>query len=906
MENKEGVLKDKKPSKAELKREKSGLLNVDAPAENGPPAPLKAEFPPKDTKAKDTKAEPSPADIAADKEKKFKKPDKNGENKLAEAGEKKDKKAAPVKVRISRFNPKISEGLTSEQVEQRIAQGAVNVSAVKISKTYSSIFLGNIFTFFNILCYLVAAAFIVAGSFKNLLFMGIISINIIIGIIQEIKAKHTIDKLSLLTLPVANVIRNGERKEIAIKDIVLDDIITLSAGKQIPSDCVIAEGTAEVNEALLTGESVPIKKSVGQLLLAGSFISSGNCVAKIDKVGAGNYISTLSEKVKKYKKPRSELLNSINLFMKVIGFFIPFVALGMGLLNYHAHPNGLPIWDKIVEIVPYTGAVVIGLIPAGMFLLTTVALAVGVIRLAMNKALVQDLYCIEMLARVNVLCLDKTGTITDGRMKVSDCMLLNNNSEFTINEIIGSMLASLNDNNQTSIALFNHFGHNNSLKPTAILNFSSSRKLSAVTFAGAGTYVLGAPEFLNITYSEKVERMINQYASMGLRILMLASAPGSINNEKVPSNLKPVAIITIADNIREDAVSTIKYFKNNDVAIKIISGDNPVTVAEVARRVGVENAQSFISLEGLSEREVINVANKYTVFGRVTPEQKSILIKTLKAAGNTVAMTGDGVNDILAMKEADCAIAIASGSEAARSGAHLVLMDSNFSAMPKVVAEGRRVINNIQKSSSLFLMKTLFTLFLCAVVGVISLISTPLSGTPTQYPFEYVNMILLEFFIIGMASVFLALQPNENRVKGRFIPTVLCKAFPGAIVLTINMIAVYLIKSITWFNISESEFLMMAVMAITFGGLVMLFRVCSPFNAFRGFLYGAILTLTVLFVLLPTFGAPDFLKIGILPLKELINKDKLAAILILAIVIFINLPLSKILIDAFGKIKIKA
>ena len=617
-----------------------------------------------------------------------------------------------INTHVDRYSPDLNTGLTAAQVQTRIGQFLFNDTNKKYSKSYASIFIGNICTFFNLLCLIAFIALILANTsgITNYLVIFITTANIVIGIIQEIRSKLSIDKLSIMAANTAKVMRDGEVAEIPLAEIVLDDVILLELGNQVPADCILAEGAVEVNESLLTGESVSVKKKPGDILYAGSFISSGSGKFRVEKVGKETYLQKLTSKAKKYKRPNSELMNSTKWIIKVIGVLIIPIAIGIFFKMYNAYYPGvqgseeITAWLFSVQVnyaIQRTCTVIIGMIPSGMLLLTSVALAVGVIRLAKHNTLVQDLYSLEMLARVNVLCLDKTGTITDGRMKVNDCIILNTVENLTLDEIMGSMLAALDDNNQTSIALFNHFGHSDRLSPVTKIPFSSKRKLSAVTFDEGGTFCYGAPEFVLKPLPAKVERIIKQYAQMGMRVLVLAHSSSPIIGEKLPAIMRPIAVISIADNIREDAISTIKWFRENDVAVKVISGDNPVTVSEVARRAGIESADKFISLEGLNDSEVENVANKYTVFGRVTPEQKAILVRAIKAEGNTVAMTGDGVNDILALKEADCAISVASGSEAARNVSHLVLMDNNFNSMPKIVAEGRRVINNIKNSSSL-------------------------------------------------------------------------------------------------------------------------------------------------------------------------------------------------------------
>ena len=757
---------------------------------------------------------------------------------------KKRKASVPSYSQVKRYNSDPEQGLTDSQVNERFSQFLFNDTNQKYSKSYASIFASNLCTFFNLLCALAAAALIYSGAgLSQFLFVLIFALNLSFGIAMEIKAKRKIDKLSLLNVPTAKVMRNGEVTEIPAKDIVLDDIVLLGLGNQIPADCIVAQGSVEVNESLLTGESVPVKKEAGDQLFAGSFVTAGNCRARADKVGKNTYLNSLSAKAKKYKKPKSELMRSTKLVIMIVGILIIPIAIGMFFINWNNFDPALSDLTQLNDTIQRTVSIVIGMIPSGMLLLTSIALTLGIIRLMTHNTLVQDLYSLEMLARVNVLCLDKTGTITDGRMKVNDCMLLNNPTEYSVNEIVGNCLYALQDNNQTSIALYNYFGHNTSLHATATLPFSSKRKLSAVTFEEIGTVAIGAPEFVLGTIPAKINKIINQYASMGLRVLVVAHAPASITGDAPPAGLKPIAIVSIADNIREDAAQTIRWFKENDVAIRIISGDNPRTVSEVAKRVGVANAEKYISLEGLSDSEVASVANKYTVFGRVTPEQKAILVKAIKAEGNTVAMTGDGVNDILALKEADCAVSVASGSEAAKNVSHIVLLDNNFSSMPKVVFEGRRVINNIQNSSSLYLMKTLFI----TVFALISIIFNQ------AYPFKTNNLMMLEFFVIGVPSFFLSLQPNRDRVQGRFMPTVLARTVPCAIVLILAVESIQLVSLLqpSYFNAANTDEI--SVIIITFAGLVMLFRVCQPFNLYRAVMFLSMVAACILSVTLLPF-----------------------------------------------------
>ncbi len=768
---------------------------------------------------------------------------------------------------IVRFLPDKNFGLTEAQVASRNEQGLKNSAPKKFSKTYGSIFFGNIFTFFNFLCVFAAVALALAHApVSQFTFVLIFSCNIVVAIVQEIRAKVKIDKLSILSAPTAKVLRGGKKKEIPVDEIVLDDVLFLSSGQQIPADCVMLDGAGDVNEALLTGESVPIKKAEGDALLAGSFVTGGRLTARVDKIGADTYINRLTARAKKYMRPNSEIINSIYLFIKLIGLMIVPVAVCMFFTNLKA--EGIE-WADIqarggfMQILLSTGtfdsviqktfSVVIGMIPSGLLLLTTVALSVGMIRLAKYNTLVQDMYSLEMLARVNVLCLDKTGTITDGRMRVSDCVLLNNPTEYTVDDILGSMLASLDDNNQTSIALYERFGHSSALQATAQIPFSSVRKLSAVSFGDVGTFAMGAPEFVLKPMTARVEKLVKQYAQMGLRVLVLAHTPGQILGDKLPVLFRPVAIITLSDNIRPDAIDTIRWFKKNDVAVKVISGDNPVTVSEVARRAGIVNASQFISLEGLSPLEVETAANEYTVFGRVTPEQKAILIRSIKKAGNTVAMTGDGVNDILAMKEADCAVSVASGSEAARNVSNLVLQDNNFASMPKIVNEGRRVINNIKNSASLYIMKTLLTLIL-AVICIF---------TGSKYFFTTNNMILYEVLISAVPSFVLSLQPNNSRVKGKFIPFVISRALPGAITMALGIVTLDIINQSSLAYIFDfakasgetiSLYEPMLILSLTFTGLVMLLRICQPLNLIRTVLFAFCSAACVAVLTIPMLG----------------------------------------------------
>lgn len=803
--------------------------------------------------------------------------------------------------KAERYYPSIEEGLTQEQVNKRVEEGLFNYTDVKNGKSYLNIFLSNIFTFFNMLTFAVAIALIVFQSgIEKLFFMVIVLLNIAIGIFQEIRSKRTVDKLKLVTSPTATVVRGGEKVTIPVSEIVLDDIMYVELGKQVCSDAIVVKGEAELNESLLTGESVPVKKKQGDVLYSGSFVSGGGCWARVDKVGAANYVEKLTSYAKKYKKPKSELRESVSLIIKMVSIIIVPVAALLLWLGARGRAMTWEDWRANVQLV---GGAVIGMIPSGMFLLTSVALATSVIRLAKKRTLVQDLYCIEMLARVNVLCLDKTGTITDGSMTVHDVVDCKSNTfSVPLGDIIGSILTATGDNNQTALALAEKFGYSQALSPKTIVPFSSQKKLSAVTFEDEGTFVLGAPEFVVKDVGVKLERIINENARNGYRVLMLAHSPLEITGDRLPGVRKPVCLIVIEDHIREDAPEVIRWFKENNVAVKIISGDNPITVSEVAARVGVENASMYVSLEGMSTREVIEAANKYTVFGRVTPEQKCTLIKALKSKGNTVAMTGDGVNDILAMREADCSVAIASGSEAARNVSHLVLLDSNFSSMPEVVMEGRRVVNNIQQSSTLFLMKTLMSVLLSIIAVIMAVTKT----SEKLYFFDTSNLTCLEMFVIAIPSFALALQPNKNIIKGSFLSNVLRRCLPGGLTLVTAVMAVYFYDRIggATLGLTEQIYTTMLVVAVVYTGIMALISICRPFNAYRAIL--VIFTVMLCTVMLTVF-LDMFAGIGaVTPFGDIISVFKIGFnnITFLTTVILSNYFILALFAFLLGKLRI--
>src|SRR5690554_404642 len=787
---------------------------------------------------------------------------------------------------VERYNPDIDKGLTLPEVEARLMAGYVNKVSTGSSKTVLNILFTNVFTFFNILTFGIAAWLISAGApVKQLDFLLVITANLVIGVIQEIKAKKTIDNLSLLSAPTAIVVRDNIEVEIAISSLVIDDIMRLNGGKQISADAVLRSGSIEVDESLLTGESDIIVKREGDPLYSGSYVVSGNGYAQVVAIGDDIYVQKLTSQAKKYRKPKSELFSSLKLIIRTMGVII--IPIGITLFILMTN-NRL----EYQEVVLKTSGAIIGMIPSGLFLLSSTALAVGVIRLAQNNTLVQELYVIEMLARIDVLCLDKTGTITDGTMSVHSTIELENKTGLTFKNIVSILLNAQEEANLTSKALADRFGTAKRLRSVETIAFSSERKYSAASFEKYGTFVLGAPEFVikktgnNDNFFSEVEKQ----AKLGYRVLVVGHSTEMIADQKLSGVVKPLGLIMIEDTIRPDAIETIEYFKKSGVQIRVISGDNPMTVSRVAQRAGIAGANKFISLDGLTDNEVIAAANEYIVFGRVSPNQKKILVEALKANGHTVGMTGDGVNDILALREADTSIALASGSEAARNVAHLVLLDSNFSSMPKVVAEGRRVINNIEKLSGLFLAKTLFSLLL-AITAIIAKGSYPI--TPNQ-------LMPINVLVLGLPTFLLAMESNNNKVEGNFLVNVIKGALPGAIVILINSLVIMGLKDLLFMTDEVNTTLI--VLSATATMFILLLKVCLPFNKFR-----TVLFLTMFAVLIASvFFRPDF--VSLVPFTSLdilpgVTPLSIGQILLLIVLVQSTFPLLYVLDNIVGWVK---
>lgn len=723
-------------------------------------------------------------------------------------------------------------GLTDEEVRQRVEEGLTNRADISTDKTTKEIVISNVFTYFNLIFLVITILLIMVGSFRNLTFLPIIIGNTVIGIVQEIRAKKTLEKMSLLNAPHVDVIRNGSVKQISTEELVKDDVILLTAGKQICADAVVISGNIQVNESLLTGEADEVEKTEGSTLMSGSFVVSGECYARLEKVGNESYISRLSLEAKSMgDKEQSEMIRSINLIVKWVGIVI--IPIGLILFWQSHFVNG----ESITKSVTSTVAAIIGMIPEGLYLLTTVALALSTMKLARKKVLLHDMKSIETLARVDVLCVDKTGTITEPDMKLKEIFLCKNSgadgtqTALTLDELKSLILDYANasvDNNATMLALKAYAAealtnNTSALHRTAVSQqaFSSSLKYGSVTFSD-GTYLLGAPEFIMHEDFARIEEEIIPYADKGDRVLLFARYNGENVENGINGSVTPLGFVALANPIRANAVKTFEYFKSQGVAIKVISGDNPRTVSRIAIQAGIESAESFVDAATLdTEDKIADAVNKYTVFGRVTPKQKKQLVKALQAKEHTVAMTGDGVNDILAMKDADCSVAMASGSEAAAQAAQVVLLDSDFAHMPDVVYEGRRVVNNIQRSASLFLVKNIFSLLL-------SLFSVILMVT---YPLEPAQVSLISMFTIGVPGFLLALEQNKDRIKGHFITNVMLKALPGGLTDVIAVGALVVCGEV--FCISDASIGTIATLVLSVVGFMILFKISEPLNGMK-------------------------------------------------------------------------
>ncbi len=724
----------------------------------------------------------------------------------------------------------VSQALTAEQAARLAAEGKSNISTEKNGKSYWQIVLTNLLTFFNFIWGIIAVLMISLGQFKQLTFLAIIIPNTLIAILLECRAKHTVEQLSVTTDPHATVVRDGVESTINIADIVLGDVIKIEMGQQVPADAVVLSGLAEANESMLTGESNAIRKAEGAKLLAGSFFVGGSVYAKVEHVGRDNYIHTIEKAAKSFKKPASDLFRDLNNLLKYIAIFLIPMAAGMFWSNYavlenHMDAYGLTTTAEVFnEAIVKTCGAAIGMIPAGIFLLITVTLTLSVIKLSRKRTMVQDMYSIEMLARADVVCLDKTGTITDGTMCVSDLYPLTGMSEQELTAILAAIEGTEQSINPTSRALIERFGTDRTATVRDKIPFSSARKYSAVDLEGVGFFSIGAPHFVPCPLDEATEAQIGTFAAEGKRVLVLAS------HEALDKEGIALALVAVTDRIRPNAKETIERFQSQDVTVKVISGDHAATVSSIAQRVGVLHAERYISCENVSEEELVAAVDDYAVFGRVTPEQKVLLVKELRRRGHTVAMTGDGVNDTLALKESNCAIAMADGSEVARKSSQIVLMDSDFGTLPDVVYEGRRCINNVRRSATLFLMKTFMAVFFslfCVCMGRL-------------YSFGPNGTVPLELFVIGLAPVLLALEPNDNRIEGAFIKTVLLRSIPNGLALLVPIVVLTLAYP------AGPVCNALVTVAMLSAGFVNLVMLCIPYTKWRAAVVAIAGTLTAL------------------------------------------------------------
>lgn len=719
-----------------------------------------------------------------------------------------------------RIKADVNVGLTSEQAKNRKAEGYDNKPVESPSKSVKEIFTGNIFTGFNLLFAILSALLIAVGSYRDLTFMPIIIANTFIGIIQELRSKSVLDKLTMLNAPVTTVIRDGKEISVPSKELVLDDIAVFRAGNQISADAVVVSGNVSVNESLLTGESDEIVKKPGDKLMSGSFIVSGSCRARLEKVGSESYISKLTLQAKKTKKgEQSEMIRSLSRIVTTAGIIIIPIGAVMFVQQYHMS-------DDIKTSVQSMVASVIGMIPEGLFLIASATLAISAMRLAFEKVLVHDMKCIETLARVNVLCVDKTGTITENHMAVTDLIPAGSQySEDMLNGLLSDFAAAQAADNETMRAVKNHFKRPGGMTPVAHTGFSSEFKYSSVTFEN-GAYVLGAPDFiLGERYSEYRE-IIESNGRKGYRVLAFVKYNGYPDGKALTEAVMPICFVIMSNPVRKDAPDTFRYFAEQGVDIKVISGDNPVTVSEVAKQAGIKNAADYIDASTLTTDESINDAvMRYSVFGRVTPDQKRKFIRALKKNGKTVAMTGDGVNDILALKDADCSVAMASGSDAACQASQLVLLESDFSKMPDVVLEGRKVVNNLERSGSLFLVKNIYSLILSVLTICFGI----------AYPLKPSQISLISLFTIGLPALVLSQMPNKDVIRGKFIKNILCKALPAGITDTIIVAAMIYFGSV--FGVTQAEIATASTILLGIVGLMIVFQISKPNDVYKMWLW---------------------------------------------------------------------
>lgn len=709
-------------------------------------------------------------------------------------------------------------GLTEEEVEERVKKGEVNTIPNAPSRTLPQILRANFFNLFNGLNIVLALICIIAGSPKNAIFAGVIIVNSIIGVIQELNAKKTLEKLSVLSMAHTNVLREGKIKDILVEELVKDDVVYLTAGCQVLADCALIEGDElEVDESMLTGEADPVNKNNDDEILSGSFIVAGEGYARVKKVGINTYSSQLANEAKKFKIINSELQNSINKIMKILVWLI--LPLGVGLTITQILSNTGNWQDGVIGVV----SGIIGMIPEGLVLLTSATFIVSIVKLAQYDTLVQQLSATEILARVDVLCVDKTGTITEGKLKLSEVKLLGDYNKEKVDEILASIANNLPSKNPTQQAILDVYSKDPGLVVKEKIPFSSRRKWAGIVLKNLGSWAMGAPEILLGDKYSEIANEVEEYAKQGMRVLLLVKVNQETLKFGIKTPVETIALILIEDIIKEEAPSVIQFFNDEDVNLKVISGDNPVTVAAVAKRAGIKNSEKYVDARTLPTKmkELSKVIDNYTVFGRVTPHQKKDIVKALRKNGHTVAMTGDGVNDVLALKESDCGIAMANGSEATKAVAQLVLLNSDFGSLPKVVAEGRKQIHNLETVAELFLSKTIFFVCLALMISIIRL----------PYPLLPIQSSLVGSCAIGIPALFLALLPAKQRVEKGFLKRILISSVPNGIIMMALVLLGYIITYMSGASVEYSR----SVALLTFMGisLIILVRVSAPLTKFK-------------------------------------------------------------------------
>ena len=715
---------------------------------------------------------------------------------------------------LTRVQADPGTGLSAAQVKERFACHADNYKVESSTMSVSDIVKSNVFTYFNLVFAIIAVLLSIVGAWRDMLFLPIIVANTCIGIIQEVHSKKVLDKLSILNAPQSVVIRDGKKAKISADKLVLDDVVEFTAGSQIPADAKVIDGELQVNESLITGESDEITKRAGDQLLSGSFVVSGKAYARLEKVGKDSYISKLTLQATKSKKgEQSEMIRSLDYLIMVMGIII--IPIGIALFVQSFIYNEGTLHDSITGMV----AAIIGMIPEGLYLLSSVAMAVSSVRLAQKKVLIHDMKCIETLARVNVLCVDKTGTITEPGMHVYEVELLDGVDEDATTKILADVVHAQNRDNATMEALQAHFTENGGMHAKEVFSFSSETKFSGAIMEDGKSYVIGAPEFVLRSQFEEYQEQIAEYSSKGYRVLVFGEYEGTLTKKPLTEPVVPMGFVMLANPIRKGAKETFTYFAENEVEIKVISGDNPLTVSVIAKEAGIANAERYVDASVLKTKsDYYNAVEEYTVFGRVTPNQKRMLVQALKAHKKTVAMTGDGVNDVLALKDADCSVAMASGSDAASNVSQLVLLDSDFSRMPSVVAEGRRVVNNIERTAALYIVKNIFSMLL-AVFSVILLL---------DYPLEPTQVSLISMFTIGIPSFILALEPNKNPIRGHFLTNVLVKALPAG--LTDFIVVSGLVIFCREFSVDLDCLSTSCTILVAIVGFMILYRIAKPMN----------------------------------------------------------------------------